>query len=87
MANTKSAAKRARQSESRSARNSSIQSALKTSQKKFRELIAAGKLEEATKELRAVSAHLDKAAKRGTIHKNSADRKKSAFARAVKRAA
>lgn len=84
MANTKSAAKRARQSERRSALNSSTLSALKSGQKKFRAAVAAGKLDEARAEFSKVSAALDKAAKRGIIHKNSADRKKGVFNRALK---
>ncbi len=87
MANTKSAAKRARQSKARRIRNTGVVSALKTSQKKFRDLVAAGKTDEASKTLATLSASLDKAAKRGIIHRNSANRKKSVFATAVKRAA
>ena len=84
MANIKSVAKRARQGVERRARNASVLSALKSEQKKFRTALAAGKLEEAKSEYVKVSAALDKAAKRGVIHKNSADRRKSAFNRALK---
>jgi small subunit ribosomal protein S20 len=83
MANTKSAAKRARQSTVRNARNASVVSALKNGQKKLRTAIAAGKVDEAKAEFIKVSSALDKAAKRGVIHKNSADRKKSVFNRAL----
>ena len=83
MANTKSAAKRARQSTVRNARNASVVSALKNGQKKLRTAIAAGKVDEAKAEFVKVSSALDKAAKRGVIHKNSADRKKSVFNRAL----
>ncbi|GAT33385.1 small subunit ribosomal protein S20 [Terrimicrobium sacchariphilum] len=83
MANTKSAAKRSRQSTIRHGRNSSILSALKNGQKKFRAAIAAGKLDEAKAEYVNVTSALDKAAKRGVIHQNSADRKKSVFNRAL----
>jgi len=83
MANTKSAAKRALQSTVRNARNASVVSALKNGQKKLRTAIAAGKVDEAKAEFIKVSSALDKAAKRGVIHKNSADRKKSVFNRAL----
>lgn len=83
MANIKSAAKRARQGEVRHARNSSVVSSLKSGQKKIRAAIAAGKFDEAKAEYAKVASALDKAAKRGVIHKNSADRKKSAFSRAL----
>jgi small subunit ribosomal protein S20 len=84
MANIKSAAKRARQDVARRARNSSVLSGLKSGQRKLRAAIAAGKLDVAKSEYVKVSSALDKAAKRGIIHKNSAARRKSAFNRALK---
>jgi small subunit ribosomal protein S20 len=84
MANIKSVAKRARQSTAHRTRNTSIVTGLKSGQKKVRAAISAGKLEEARSEFAKVSAALDKAAKRGIIHKNSADRRKSALNRALK---
>lgn len=84
MANIKSAAKRARQSERLHKRNSSVISALKSGQKKLQSALSAGKLDEAQAQYRVVSAALDKAAKRGVIHSNSADRKKATFNRALK---
>jgi len=84
MANIKSAAKRARQSERLHERNVSVISALKSGQKKLHAALSAGKLDEAKAEFQKVSSALDKAAKRGVIHKNSADRKKSSFNRALK---
>jgi small subunit ribosomal protein S20 len=84
MANIKSSAKRARQAEVRHARNSSVLTELKTSQRKLRTAIAEGKLADAKTQLAAFSSSLDKAAKRGVIHRNSADRRKATFARALK---
>lgn len=84
MANIKSSAKSARQDVKRRTRNSSIISSLKSGQKKFHAAVAAGKLDEAKAEFLKVSSALDKAAKRGVIHKNSADRKKGVFNRALK---
>ncbi len=84
MANTKSAAKRARQGGALRDRNASVVSALKAAQKKLRVALSAGKLDEARSQYARVSAALDKAAKRGIIHKNSANRRKGAFNRALK---
>ena len=87
MANIKSAAKRALQSEKRNVKNRSITTGLKSGQKKILAAVAAGKLDEAKAEYVKVTSALDKAAKRGVIHKNSADRRKSALGRAIKKAA
>jgi small subunit ribosomal protein S20 len=87
MANIKSAAKRARQAVVRTARNSSVISGLKTEQKKFRKAIAEGNVEEAKAGGNRLRSALDKAAKRGVIHKNVASRSKSRISRALKPAA
>ncbi|MDD5200928.1 MAG: 30S ribosomal protein S20 [Terrimicrobiaceae bacterium] len=87
MANTKSAAKRARQSVVRTARNSSVLTGLKNQQKKFRKAIADGNIDAAKADYRTVVSALDKAAKRGVIHKNVANRRKSQIGRALKPAA
>ncbi|MFY8216658.1 MAG: 30S ribosomal protein S20 [Chthoniobacterales bacterium] len=84
MANTKSAIKSARQSIKRNAANKSIITTLKSGQKRFRGLVAEGNLEAAKTEFVSIVSKLDKAAKRGVIHQNAADRRKSAFARAIK---
>jgi small subunit ribosomal protein S20 len=84
MANIKSVAKRARQGTARRACNTSVVNALKSEQKKLRAAVAAGKLDEARSEFAKVSAALDKAAKRGIIHRNSANRRKSALNRTLK---
>jgi len=83
MANIKSAAKRARQATTRSARNSSVTSALKSTQKKAQAAISSGKTEDAQAAYKRYATALDKAAKRGVIHKNSANRRKSAAAKAL----
>jgi small subunit ribosomal protein S20 len=85
MANTKSAAKRARQTIRRTQENRSVKTAVKNQLKKVRAAIKEGTLDKAKlKELAntAVSV-IDKAAKSGQIHKNKADRHKGEFARAV----
>jgi small subunit ribosomal protein S20 len=86
MANIKSAAKRARQALIRADRNSSVLSALKTEQKKLRKAIASGDAAASKAGYASVSSALDKAAKRGVIHKNAASRGKSKLGRALKKA-
>ena len=71
-----SAIKRSRQGEERHARNSSVISRLKTEEKKLRSALETGADEVKALYHRFASA-LDKAAKRGVIHKNAAARKKS----------
>ena len=73
MANTKSAAKRARQTTVRSLRNRSVLTRLRKQQ---RNLSSAGAKPEA-KNVHAMISAIDKAAKRGVIHKNAARRRKA----------
>ena len=80
MPNTKSAEHRMRSSATRHLHNQSIKSRLKTLEKKFATLVSAGKKDEASAALRAVSAAFDKAAKSGVLHANNASRKKSRLA-------
>ncbi len=83
MANTKSAAKRARQTIVRTQRNRAVVSGVKNQQKRVRAAIAGGKKEEALKESIKLSSVLDKAAKRGAIHSNAASRQKSRVSKAL----
>jgi len=83
MANTKSAAKSARQNVRRSERNASELASLKTGQKKLNKVLADGKADEAKAEFVKFSSALDKAAKRGVIHGNLANRKKSRISKAL----
>lgn len=73
MANTKSAAKRARQTNHRSLRNRHVLTRLRTLQK--RASGAAAKPN--ANEVRSLISEIDKAAKRGIIHKNAANRRKA----------
>ena len=85
MANIRSAEKQMRQAEKAKARNRAGKSSLKTALKKARTSIVGG---DADKETIATSASaIDKAAKRGLIKKNTANRYKSRIAGASKRAA
>ncbi|PYJ11494.1 MAG: 30S ribosomal protein S20 [Verrucomicrobia bacterium] len=73
MANTKSASKRARQTTVRSLRNRSVLTRLRKMQKG---VSGAGAKPEA-KDVRAMISAIDKAAKRGIIHRNAANRRKA----------
>jgi small subunit ribosomal protein S20 len=85
MANTKSAAKRARQTIKRTLRNRRVLTGLKTEQKRMRAALTAGSDKAAAQTAyQALVSELDRAAKRGIIHKNVADRRKSRFALQVK---
>ena len=83
MANKKSAAKRARQTEKRTFENRRVTSAIKTHVKKLRADIAEGRKEESVAGLTIASSMLDKAVKTGRIHRNQANRQKSRLGRAV----
>ena len=73
MANTKSASKRARQTAVRSLRNRSVLTRLRKMQKGISG--TGGKPE--AKDVQAMISAIDKAAKRGIIHKNAANRRKA----------
>jgi small subunit ribosomal protein S20 len=79
MANTKSAAKRARQTVVRTAQNRAALSAIKTYTKILNAAIAGGKKEDAKAGLSNLASALDKAVKSGRVHKNLASRQKSRF--------
>jgi small subunit ribosomal protein S20 len=80
--NTKSAIKRLRQSERRRIRNKAARSQLKTAVKKVR---AASEPEQAAVLYHEAVRLLDRAANRGLIHKNRADRSKGRLAAHVTR--
>ena len=86
MANTKSAAKRARQTIKRTLRNRKVLSALKSQQKRT-QAAASGDKAAALVQHQALVSDLDKAAKRGVIHKNAANRRKSRLAKKLVAAA
>jgi len=78
MANTKSAAKRSRQTQRRALRNRSVKAHLRSLQKPIRSAPAPN-----ADEIRAVISAIDKAAKRGIIHRNAAKRRKARLNRAL----
>lgn len=77
MANTKSAIKNARKATKRTLRNKSVLTRLKSLSKKVSSLKQSDKTDEAHKAAVEYASALDKAAKRGIIHKNAASRRKS----------
>lgn len=82
MANTKSAAKRARQTTRRTATNQRSLTAVKTQLKGVRAALKGGKKDEAKAAGAKFSSTIDKAVKAGRIHRNAASRHKSRLARA-----
>ena len=80
MPNTKSAERRMRSSARKQLKNRSTKSRLGTLQKKYADLVTAGKKTEAAAAYGDYSSALDKAAKSGTIHRATANRKKSRLA-------
>jgi small subunit ribosomal protein S20 len=85
MANTRSAEKQQRQAEKATTRNRAAKSRLRTALKKAHTTIDAGGAD--AKVLSTSYSEIDKAAKKGLIKDNTADRYKSRLAAAVKRSA
>ena len=84
MPNIKSVVKDVLRSRARRLRNNATKSRIKTSIKKTQSAIAAGDAEAITSAMSLTVSIVDRAAKRGVIHKNAANRRKS---RLMKRAA
>ena len=78
MANTRSATKRARQTVKRSLRNRSVVTRLRTMQKQARATQTPS-----AHQIRALISAIDKAAKRGVIHENAANRRKARLNKAL----
>ena len=77
MANSKSALKRVRQTETRTARNKSLTSRMKTLRKKTIDAAETGDKEAAQKAYTEFTSTVDKCAKNNIIHKNKAANLKS----------
>ena len=75
MANTKSASKRARQTAVRSLRNRTVRTRLRKMQKS----VANSPGQEDKESVGALVSAVDKAAKRGIIHRNTANRRKASL--------
>jgi small subunit ribosomal protein S20 len=80
MPTRKSAAKHMRADEKKRRLNAHVRATLKTLAKKYGIFIKAGEIDNAKKLLPVISSALDKAAKRGIIHKGNASRTKSRLA-------
>jgi small subunit ribosomal protein S20 len=78
MANTRSAAKRVRETLKRSLRNRSVVTRLRTIQRQVR-----SSEKPSAEQIRAAIAAIDKAAKRGIIHRNAANRRKARLNKAL----
>ena len=76
MANTKSAKKRIRQNDKRTARNRQYISGSRTYVKRVRKLITEGKLDEAEQAANLAYSTLDKAARKKILHPKNAARRK-----------
>lgn len=83
MAHTLSANKRIRQSAKRRLRNRDRKRELRLEMKKVQTVIAGGDKNAATAELKAAQKTLDRIATRGSIHPNTAARRKSKLARHI----
>lgn len=80
MANIKSAAKRARQTEIRTLRNKSVKTRMRGATRKALEQIASAE-PDAVQAVRTAMSVIDHAASKHVIHRNAAARKKSRLAR------
>jgi small subunit ribosomal protein S20 len=84
MANTRSAAKQARGAVRRRTLNRIQISTVRVSEKKIRALAKAGKTDEAAKLFPKFQSEIDRAAKKGVVHRNTASRHKQRVAALLK---
>jgi small subunit ribosomal protein S20 len=87
MPNIKSAIKRVNVNEKRRLRNASQKSALRTAVKAFDTAVEGSNVDSAKTALITATKKIDKAATKGLIHKNTANRKKSRLAKRLNLAA
>lgn len=83
MPNIKSAEKRVRSTTRRAGYNRATKSRVGTLERTFNILVKEGKKDEATALLPKVTSAYDKAAKKGVVHRNKANHKKSRLTRAL----
>lgn len=84
MANSAQAKKRARQAETHRQLNASQRSAMRTKVKALRKAIAVGDKEQAVAAFQSAVPVLDRMARKGLIHKNTAARGKSRLNNAIR---
>lgn len=87
MPNLPSAAKRVRQNERNRLRNRALKAQIKTETRKLSDALHDGKLDQAKEQLAKVTKKLDQVAAKGTLHRNTASRRKSRLAKRVNAAA
>ena len=78
-----SAIKRARQTEAKELKNRSVKTKLKTLSKKVSTEVASKNIEGASAALKEAISAIDKAARKGIIHRNTASRRISGLTRLV----
>ncbi len=83
MPNTQQAKKRLRQGDVRNLRNRTVKSEIKTHTKHVLAAIEAGDREKAQECLKTVHSKLDKAVRKGVLHRNTVDRRKGLLARKI----
>ncbi|YCA42953.1 30S ribosomal protein S20 [Bacillus sp. JZ8] len=81
MANIKSAIKRVKTNDARRVHNAQIKSAMRTAVKNFEALVTNKDADNAKAAYATASKKIDKAARKGIIHKNAAARQKSRLAK------
>jgi len=81
LANIESAKKRVRQNIKRRVRNRMVRNKTRTFIKKANQLIEAGDQSAAIVAVQAAMSQLDRAAQKGVVHHNNADRRKSRLAK------
>lgn len=82
----KSAIKRARQTTKRRSHNLKVRAAVKQDVRVVLEAIAAGDAKATATAMQAAQSEIDRAVKKGTLHKNTAARRKSRLAAAATKA-
>ena len=83
----KSAIKRVRQQAKRRSHNIAIKKAVRQDIRSFLDAAAAGDTAKTTEAFKAAVSEIDRAVKKGTLHKNTAARRKSQLARVAKESA
>lgn len=83
MANHKSALKRAKQNEIKRLRNRAVKTRVKSVVKEIRAAVDENDIQGVTEKINAAKSIIDKAAKKGVIHKNNAARKISRLSQLV----
>lgn len=83
MANIKSAIKRVDVNEKKRTANTKQLSAMRTEIKRVEKFVEANEAENAKAAFQSASKHIDKAAQKGIIHKNAANRQKARLAKKV----